>query len=156
MATEPLPTGTAGTETGGPGRNGPSTGELLKGLADDASTLVRQEVMLARQEMTEGLAARAKAGSLLAVAGVLSLYGLGFLLASAARAIGGPAWLGPLVVGGAAMLVAGTLGLVGRRRLATSSVAPTQARAELKETAAELREEIRWVRPQRRPPERSS
>jgi hypothetical protein len=134
----------------------PSTGELFRGLADDASTLMRQEVLLARQEVSEGLKASAMAGSLLAVAAVLGLFGLGFLLASASGAIGGPAWLGPLIVGGATMLVGGVLGLVGKRRLAASKVAPTQARAELKETAAELREEIRWVRPQRRPPGRSS
>jgi hypothetical protein len=134
----------------------PSTGELLRGLADDATTLARQEVLLARQEMTEGLVARMKAGSLLAAAGVLGLYGFGFLLASAARAIGGPAWLGPLLVGGGLTLVAGMLGLIGRRRLAASKLAPAQARAELRETATELREEIRWVRPRRRPPARSS
>jgi hypothetical protein len=134
----------------------PSTGELLRGLADDATTLVRQEVLLARQEMTEGLVSGARAASLLAVAGVLVLYGIGFLLASAARSIYGPAWLGPLIVGGALVLVAGLLGFLGGRRLARSRVAPAQARAELRETATELREEIRWVRPRRRPPERSS
>jgi hypothetical protein len=31
---------------------------------------------------------------------------------------------------------------------------PERARAELKETAAELREEIKWARPQQQPPER--
>jgi hypothetical protein len=134
----------------------PSTGKLLRGLVDDAATLARQEVLLARQEMTEGLAASVKAGSLLVAAGVLALYGLGFLLASAAGAVGGPAWLGPLIVGGGLMLVAGVLGLVGRRRLAASKVAPTQARAELRETATELKEEIRWVRPRRQRPVRSS
>jgi len=134
----------------------PSTAELLRGLAGDATTLVRKEVLLARQEVTEGLTATAKAGSLLAAAGVLAAYGFGFLLAAAARAVGGPAWLGPLVVGGALALVAGALGLVGRRRLAASRVAPAQARAELMETANGLREEIRWVTPRRRPPERSS
>ncbi len=134
----------------------PSTAELLRGLAGDATTLVRKEVLLARQEVTEGLTATAKAGSLLAAAGVLAAYGFGFLLAAAARAVGGPAWLGPLIVGGALALVAGALGLVGRRRLAASRVAPAQARAELMETANGLREEIRWVTPRRRPPERSS
>src|SRR6266545_6918935 len=134
----------------------PSTGELLKGLADDATTLVRQEVLLARQEVAEGLAAGAKAGSMLAAAGVLGLYGFGFLLAAAARAIGEPAWLGPLVVGGALALVAAILGLVGRRGLAASKVAPAQARAELRETATELREEISLLFTHPRTPERSS
>ncbi len=134
----------------------PSTGELLRGLADDLTTLARQEVLLARQEIKEGMAATARAGSLLAVGGVLGLYGLGFLLASAARAVGGPAWLGPLLVGGGLTLVAGMLGLVGGRRLAKAKVAPAQARAELRETTTGLREEIRWVRPRQRRPERSS
>ncbi len=35
----------------------PSTGELLRGLADDLTTLARQEVLLARQEIKEGMAA---------------------------------------------------------------------------------------------------
>jgi len=134
----------------------PSTAELLRGLADDAATLVRQEVVLARQEVTEGLTATAKAGSLLAVGGVLVAYGFGFLLASAAQAVGGPAWLGPLTVGGALVLVAAVLALVGRRRLAAAKMAPEQARAELRETANGLKEEIRWVTPRRRPPARSS
>jgi hypothetical protein len=134
----------------------PTTGELLRGLADDATELVRQEVLLARQEMTEGLAASAKAGSLVAGAAVLVLYGFGFLLAAAAAAISGPAWLGPLIVGGGLVLLAAILGLVGGRRLSKSNVAPAKARAELRETATGLREEIRWLRPRRRPPERSS
>jgi hypothetical protein len=152
----PAPPGTAAGASEPVPSGEPSTGELLKGLADDASTLVRQEVLLARQEMSEGLASSARAGSLLVVGGVLGLYGLGFLLASAAAAIGGPAWLGPLIIGGGLALVAGMLALLGRRRLSRSKVAPERARAQLRETATELREEIRWVRPRRRPPERSS
>ena len=42
----------------------PSTAALLKGLADDASTLVRQEILLARQELQEGLATSAQATNL--------------------------------------------------------------------------------------------
>jgi hypothetical protein len=109
----------------------PSTADLLKGLANDATTLVRQEITLAKQEMTEGLAHTAIASSLLVAAGVLALYGFGFLLAAAASAIGGPAWLGPLIIG-----------VVGRSRLKKSKVAPAKATAELRQTANELKEEI--------------
>jgi hypothetical protein len=119
-----------------------STGELLRGLADDATTLIRQEVTLARQEMTEGLAATAMASSLLVVAGVLALYGFGFLLAAAASAVGGPAWLGPLIIGGGLAVIAGILALVGRSRLKRSKVAPAKATAALRQTANELKEEI--------------
>jgi hypothetical protein len=134
----------------------PSTGELLKGLADDATTLVRQEVLLARQELMEGLAATAKAGALLAAAGVLALYAFGFLLYTIGEAIGGPRWLGFAIVTVVLLIVVAVLGLIGRKRLAASKVAPERAKAELNKTAAELKEEIKWARQQQRPPERSS
>jgi uncharacterized membrane protein YqjE len=134
----------------------PTTGELLKGLADDATTLIRQEILLARQELQEGLTASAKAGAMLAVAGVLGLYALGFLLYTIGVAIGGPEWLGFAIVTAVLLIVVAVLALVGRRQMAASKVAPERARAQLQATAAELKEEIRWARPQPRPPERSS
>ena len=134
----------------------PTTGELLKGIADDANTLVRQELLLARQEMQEGLAATAKASALLAAAAVLGLYALGFLLYTIGVAIGGPEWLGFAIVTAVLLVVVLVLALVGRRRLAASNVAPERARAQLQATATELKEEIRWARPQPKPPERSS
>jgi uncharacterized membrane protein YqjE len=134
----------------------PTTGELLKGLADDATTLIRQEILLARQELQEGLTASAKAGAMLAVAGVLGLYALGFLLYTIGVAIGGPEWLGFAIVTAVLLIVVAVLALIGRRQMAASKVAPERARAQLQATAAELKEEIRWARPQPRPPERSS
>jgi Putative Actinobacterial Holin-X, holin superfamily III len=148
LATQNIPPPAEGAATAQP-----TTAELLKGLADDATTLFRQEVLLARQELQEGLQATAKAGALLAVAGVLGLYGFGFLLYTIGEAIGGPRWLGFAIVTAVLLVVAAVLGLIGRRRLAASKVSPERARAELKETAAELKEEIRWARPQQRPPE---
>jgi hypothetical protein len=134
----------------------PSTAELLRGLAEDATTLVRQEVLLARQEMQEGLASTARASGLLGAAVFLGLYAFGFLLYTVGEAIGGPRWLGFAIVTGVLLLVAVPLGLIGRRRLAASKVAPERARAELQATATELKEELTWGRPQRQPPERSS
>jgi hypothetical protein len=134
----------------------PTTGELLKGIADDATTLIRQEVLLARQEMQEGLAATARGSALLVGAAVLGLYAVGFLLYTIGVAIGGPEWLGFAVVTAVLLVVVAVLALVGRSRLAASKVAPERARAQLQATATELKEEIRWARPQPRPPERSS
>jgi hypothetical protein len=133
-----------------------STAELLRGLATDASTLFRQEILLARQEMAEGLATAAKASGFLVAAGVLGLYALGFLLYTVAVAIGGPDWLGFAIVTAVLLLTVAVLALIGRRQMAASKVAPEQARAELRETATGLKEELRWGRPQERPPERSS
>jgi fatty acid desaturase len=132
----------------------PSTTELLKGLADDATTLVRQEILLARQELQEGLQASAKASALLAAAGVLALYAFFFLLYTIGEGIGGPRWLGFAIVTVVLFIVVAVLGLVGRKRLAASKVAPEKAKAELQTTANELKEEITWGKPQRQPPER--
>jgi hypothetical protein len=145
--TSPPPAGAAPTEQ-------PSTAELLKGLADDATTLVRQEILLARQELQEGLTASAKASALLVAAGVLGLYAFGFLLYTIGEAIGGPPWLGFAIVTVVLLIVVAVLGLIGRKRLAASKVAPEKARAELQTTATELKEEITWGRPQQQPPER--
>ena len=134
----------------------PTTGELLRGIADDATTLFRQEVLLARQEMQEGLTATAKASAMLAGAAVLALYAFGFLIYTIGVAIGGPEWLGFAIVTAVLLVVVLVLALLGRRRLAATKVAPERAKAQLQATATELREEIRWARPQPRPPERSS
>ena len=141
------PAGAAPTEE-------PSTGELLRGLADDATTLMRQEILLAKQELQEGLTASAKASALLVAAGVLGMYAFGFLLYTIGEAIGGPRWLGFAVVTAVLLIVVAVLGLVGKNRLAASKVAPEKARAELQATANELKEEITWGRPQQQPPER--
>jgi hypothetical protein len=133
-----------------------TTTELLMGLANDANTLVRQEILLARQEVSEGLAKTAAASALLVAAGVLALYALGFLLYTVAVAIGGPDWLGFAIVTVVLLLVVTVLALIGRRRLARAKVAPEQARTELRATATELKEELRWGRRQETPPERSS
>jgi hypothetical protein len=140
--------------TAEPSTGEPSTGELLKGLADDATTLVRQEILLARQELQEGLTKSAQASALLVAAGVLGLYAFGFLLYTIGEAIGGPPWLGFAIVTAVLLIVVAVLGLVGRKRLAASKVAPEKAKAELQTTASELKEEITWGKPQRQPPER--
>jgi uncharacterized membrane protein YqjE len=141
------PAGAAPTEE-------PSTAELLKGLADDATTLVRQEILLARQELQEGLTASAKASAMLVAAGVLGLYAFFFLLYTIGVAIGGPEWLGFAIVTVVLLIVVAVLGLIGKNRLAASKVAPEKAKAELQTTANELKEEITWGKPQQQPPAR--
>jgi hypothetical protein len=141
----PRPAGAAPSEQ-------PSTTELLKGLADDATTLMRQEILLAKQELQEGLQASAKASAMLVAAGVLGLYALFFLLYTIGEGIGGPRWLGFAIVTVVLLIVVAVLGLIGKNRLAASKVAPEKAKAELQTTANELKEEITWGKPQQTPP----
>jgi hypothetical protein len=140
---QPTPVARSGSASPAPE---PSTGELVRGLAEDASTLVRQEILLARQELTEGLAKAAKASGLLVAAGFLGLYAFGFLLTTLAwalEALGLPKSASFGLVTLLLLLVAGTLGLIGRRRLAATNVKPERAQAELKEATSELATEAR-------------
>jgi hypothetical protein len=129
-----------------PAAEEPSTADLLKGIADDASTLVKQEILLARQELTEGLTKVAKASALLVVAGVLALYALGLLFETAAwglEALGLPKSASFGIVTLVLLIVVAILALIGQRRLAAAKVAPERAQAELKETTDTLSTEAK-------------
>ncbi|MFY9262389.1 MAG: phage holin family protein [Actinomycetaceae bacterium] len=92
-----------------------SIGDLVAKITSQFSALVRDEIRLA------GMQAKAKAislgigGVMLAIAGVLSLYALGFLLASAAWGLSNfmPTWLAFLAVAGGLLAICALLGLVG-------------------------------------------
>ncbi|MCT9929321.1 phage holin family protein [Planotetraspora sp. A-T 1434] len=107
-----------------------STGELVRRLSEDVSRLVRDELRLARLEMTEkGKRAGVGAG-MLGGAGVVALYGGGSLVAAAiiALAMVLPAWASALIVGAALLLVAGVVGLVGKRQVSRATP-PTPEKA---------------------------
>jgi Putative Actinobacterial Holin-X, holin superfamily III len=123
-----------------------STADLVKGIAEDASTLVRQQLLLARQELTEGATAAGKAGAVLAAAGVVGLFALGFLLTTLAWGIvdlGLPRWAGFGIVALVLVIVAAVLGVIGQRRFAEAKLAPDRAQAELKQATSELVEGAR-------------
>jgi len=97
----------------------PSVGQLLTRLSEQSALLVREELALARAEMTEK-ATRVGIGSgLFGVAGVLALFGLGVLLAAAVLGLAMvvDAWLAAVIVGAAVLAVAGIAALVGRKEV---------------------------------------
>jgi Putative Actinobacterial Holin-X, holin superfamily III len=101
----------------------PSTADLIRRATDQLSTLVRDEIALARAEMTEKLTHAGKGAGLFGGAGVVSLYGVFGLLAGAvlllAKVI--PAWGAALAVGGALLLLAGIMALMGRGQVKKAS-----------------------------------
>ena len=121
-----------------------STAALLRQLAEQVSTLVRDEVELARAELRQkGRRAGAGAGAL-GFGGVLALYGGGVLVAAATLAIDLvlPAWLAALVVGAALLVVAG-LAAAGRSQIrrATPPV-PEEALGSAREDLDAARERM--------------
>ena len=95
-----------------------SIGELLKRLSEETSTLVRQELELAKAEATQkGKEAGVGAG-LFGGAGVVGLLALGALTAAIILALdlAMPAWLAALIVALVYGAIAGVLALRGRDR----------------------------------------
>jgi hypothetical protein len=121
----------------------PSTGELIKLLSEQVSTLVRDELKLAQLEMTrKGKQAGIGAG-MLGGGGMLALYGIGCLIACAIIGISRvlAPWLSALVVGVALLAVAGIAALAGKSRLqqATPPV-PREAVQSVKADIDEIKE----------------
>jgi uncharacterized membrane protein YqjE len=97
----------------------PSTGELVRQLSEQVSSLVRDELRLAQLEMTrKGKQAGIGIG-MFGGAGLVALYGVGCLIACAIVAISGvvAAWLAALIVGAALLGTAGLATMLGKRRL---------------------------------------
>lgn len=93
-----------------------STGELVAQLTQDLSTLVRDEVELAKRDLaTAGKRAGVGAG-LFGAAGVVAVFGLGTLVATAVLGLATAmdAWLAALIVAVALFVIAGVAALVGR------------------------------------------
>jgi uncharacterized membrane protein YqjE len=113
-----------------------STGELVSRMAEQVSTLVRDELALAREEMVQkGKRAGAGAG-LLGAAGVLALYGVGVLFVAAVLLLDllWPAWVAALVVMAVTFVIAAVFALVGKAQVA-QAVPPVPTRAVRSATA---------------------
>jgi membrane protein len=121
-----------------------STPQLVGRMAGDVGLLIRKEVELARQEITEGISAKLQGAAAFAVAAALALFVLGFLGAAAAAALDLvlPLWAALLIVAGVVLVGAVGAALYGRSRL-QQPVAPEQAKRTIKE-------DVEWARTQLR------
>ncbi len=107
-----------------------STAALVSRLSEQVTTLVRDELTLARMELAEKGRKAGKGAGLLSAAGVLAMYGLGALLvtAGAALALVLPVWAAALIVAAVLLTVAAVTALTGRRQL-KRAVPPTPQQA---------------------------
>jgi hypothetical protein len=93
-----------------------STADLIKQAADQISTLVRDELALAKAEMSEKAGRAGRGVGLFGGAGLVSLYGILGVLTGVVVLLGKvmPYWGAALLVGVVLLIVAGVLALVGR------------------------------------------
>jgi uncharacterized membrane protein YqjE len=100
---------------------------VLTQVVSEVAYLLQTEIRLARAEISEKLSRAAKGGAMLGIAAILSLCGLFVLLLGAVRWLeiaGVPDQWGMIIVGGAALLIAIVLALVGARNLKGSALKP--------------------------------
>ncbi|MFK3984170.1 phage holin family protein [Micromonospora sp. NPDC050397] len=107
-----------------------SIAELVQRATEQVSRLVRDELALARAELTQKGKHAGIGVGLFGGGGALAFYGLGALVVTAILALDVvlPAWAAALVIAGALFLMAGLLALVGKRQV-TRAVPPVPTAA---------------------------
>jgi len=112
-------------------------------LVDEAKTLVRQEVQLAKEEMLAKLLRDAKAAAMLIVAAVMLLLALFvfvfMLVVDLFSYLTGHLWLGLIITWLIYTIVFGIVALIGVRRMQS----PKPVR-----TIQTLREDLEWLKKQ--------
>jgi hypothetical protein len=122
-------------------RDDRSLGELFAELSRETSALVRQEVNLAKAEMTQKAREVGKDAGYMAAGGAVAYAGFLVILAALVLLIGLwiPMWVSALIVGVIVAGVGGFLALRGKDRLTKTSMAPEQ-------TVDTLKENVRWAK----------
>jgi hypothetical protein len=117
-------------------------GELLKELANETTTLVRQELDLAKAEMREKAGKAGPGFGMWGAAGVTGLLALGSLTAFLILALDGamPNWLAALIVGLVYSAIAGVLYVRGKHRV-------EEAGSPVPEKTIEtVKEDVQWAK----------
>jgi hypothetical protein len=130
------------TSAGGEDLRDRSLGELVKQLADQTSTLVRQEIDLAKAETTLKAKTAGKGAGLIGAAAVIGLLAAGALTAFLIMLLDGALanWLSALIVAVVFAAIAGALAMAGKNRIqrATPPV-PEQ-------TVETVKEDVEWAK----------
>jgi hypothetical protein len=120
-----------------------SLGELFGDLTRQLSVLVRQEIRLARVEMTRSLSTVSKSAALLVVGGVMLFAAFLALMATVIIAIAHALlwWLSALIVTLVVAGISAVLALKGCDSIKTAQLAPHETIQTIKEDAAWMREQ---------------
>jgi tetrahydromethanopterin S-methyltransferase subunit C len=117
-------------------------GELMRELSDQTTTLVRQEIELAKAEMTAKGKQLGMGAGAFGAAGLMGLYAVGAITAclilALSTAIAG--WLAALIVGIVYAAIAGVLALVGKKK--TQAGGPPVPERAISST----KEDVEWAK----------
>src|SRR4051812_21314454 len=117
-------------------------GELVKQLAEQTSTLVRQEVELAKAEVAQKGEQAGKGAGLIGAAAVIGLLAAGALTAFLIMLLDGALanWLSPLIVGVVSGATAALRALRGRNRIRNGAPPVPE------QTVETVKEDVEWAK----------
>lgn len=127
----------------------PSLGELFKQLAQDSSTLIKQEVALAKTELTNSLGKAATDATMLTVWGAVAMVGALVLVACLVVFVGDMIdnyWLSALIVGLLFVIVGGALAMSYLNKLKHVEMKPDATIQTLKEDKQWAQAEVQQVK----------
>jgi hypothetical protein len=129
---------------GQPGLHDRPIGELLKELSNETTTLMRQELDLAKAEMTEKGKQVGVGAGMFGGAGIAALLGIAALTAAAIAALATAmvTWLAAVIVGVVWLAAAGVLALQGKSKV--QEAAPPLP----EQTIENVKEDVQWVKTQ--------
>jgi hypothetical protein len=122
-----------------------SLGDLFTDLSRETTTLVRQEVQLAKAELTQSATEAARGIGMLVAGGIVAYAGLFFLLLAIVFGLieaGWEEWLAALAVGLVVVIIGAVLVLRGRASLKPANLAPRRTVESLKEDQEWAKEQI--------------
>lgn len=123
-----------------------SLGELFADLSTQISALVRQEVQLAKTEITTKIGGMAKGAAALAVAAFLGIAAFFVLLLAAVYALSLvlPGWAAALIVAGVLLVIAAIAAFIGIGTLKKAAPpVPEKTIETLKETPQWLKNQVK-------------
>lgn len=130
-----------------PGTAEKSLGDVVGDVSTKASLLVREEIELAKAELSEKVSSILKGSAVAIAAGVFAVFALIYFFEGLAWFfndlfdVGSKLWIGFLIVFGILIVLAGIAGMLGIRWIKKGSPpTPTMAIEEAKRTRAELTE----------------
>lgn len=118
-----------------------SAGQLLSQVTEDISTLIRDELQLAKQDLAESGKRVGVGVGMFGLAGTLALYGLGALIATIILAIaeGLEPWIAAGIVTLVLFIAAAIAAVVGKGSVSKAGDAPHERTESLKADVAAVR-----------------
>jgi MFS family permease len=126
--------------------SGRPMGELIQQTSELVSRLVADELALARAELSQKAKRVGIGAGLTGATGILAAYALGALVAALILGLTEwmPAWAAALVAAAIVLLIAGILGLLGRRQFERAApLVPEEAVASVKADLDEITRRVR-------------